>query len=110
MLKQKHSAFFSTTLDVLLSYLGVRTLILTGFAGNLCILFTANDAYMRDFNLVVPADCVASNEPEENRSALEQMRKYLHADIAASAELDLAELKQRARRKPGQHPQEEPQR
>jgi nicotinamidase-related amidase len=37
-----------TTLDVLLTYLGARTLVLTGVAGNICVLFTANDAYMRD--------------------------------------------------------------
>ncbi|HEU4751666.1 MAG TPA: isochorismatase family cysteine hydrolase, partial [Armatimonadota bacterium] len=75
VLKPKHSAFFSTTLDVLLRYLQVNTLILTGLAGNICILFTANDAYMRDFDLYVPSDCVASNTEAENRNALEQIRK-----------------------------------
>jgi nicotinamidase-related amidase len=49
--------------------------ILTGMAANICVLFTANDAYVRDFHLVVPADCVASNTEGENRYALEQMRK-----------------------------------
>ena len=67
VLKPKHSGFFSTTLDILLEYLGVKTVILTGVAGNICVLFTANDAYMRDFSLVVPRDCVASNTEEENR-------------------------------------------
>src|SRR6188474_529375 len=45
VLKPKHSGFFSTSLDVLLSYLGARTLVLTGVAGNICVLFTANDAH-----------------------------------------------------------------
>jgi nicotinamidase-related amidase len=49
VLKPKHSGFFSTTLEVLLAYLGARTLVLTGVAGNICVLFTANDAYMRDY-------------------------------------------------------------
>ena len=66
VLKPKHSGFFSTTLDTLLEYLGVKTVILTGIAGNICVLFTANDAYMRDFALIVPGDCVASNTAEEN--------------------------------------------
>jgi nicotinamidase-related amidase len=92
LLKPKHSGFFATTLDVLLDYLGVRTLIIVGFAGNLCVLFTANDAYLRDFFLFVPCDCCASNEPEENAQALEQMRKYLKADITPSTELDLVAL------------------
>ena len=97
VLKPKHSGFFSTGLDVLLDYLQVRTVILTGIAGNICVLFTANDAYMRDFNLVVPADCTASNEAEENRYALEQMRVVLKADITPSTELDLEALKRRSR-------------
>lgn len=57
VLKPKHSGFFSTTLDVLLEYLQVRTLIIGGFAGNICVLFTANDAYMREYRLFVPQDC-----------------------------------------------------
>src|SRR6476659_916969 len=73
VLKPKHSGFYSTTLDTLLDYLGVKTLILTGMAANICVLYTANDAYVRDFHLVVPSDCVASNTTEENNFALQQM-------------------------------------
>src|SRR5438046_5851978 len=79
VLKPKHSGFFSTTLDTLLEYLGVQAVILAGLAANICVLFTANDAYMRDFHLAVPGDCVASNTEEENHHALEQMRKVLKA-------------------------------
>ena len=100
VLKPKHSGFFSTNLDILLDYLGVETLILTGIAANICVLFTANDAYMRDFNLVVPADCVASNGPEENDHALEQIRKVLKAEITPSTALDLEALKRRAAQQP----------
>jgi nicotinamidase-related amidase len=100
VLKPKHSGFYSTSLDVLLDYLGVRTVILTGFAGNICVLFTANDAYMRDFYLAVPSDCCASNSAQENRQALEQMRKVLKADITPSTELDLEAVKGRARDEP----------
>jgi nicotinamidase-related amidase len=92
VLKPKHSAFYETTLDVLLTYLGVRTLIFAGIAGNICILFSANDAYMRDFELIVPADCTVSNTVEENEHALEQMRVVLKADITESTQLDLKQL------------------
>ena len=92
VLKPKHSAFYATTLDTLLAYLGSRTLILAGIAGNICILFSANDAYMRDFNLFVPADCVISNTPEENNHALEQIRSILKADTTESTALDLEKL------------------
>ena len=93
VLKPKHSGFFSTTLDTLLEYLSARTLILTGVAANICVLFTANDAYMRDFNLVIPADCIASNTAEENEHALKLMEQVLKADTTASDKLDLEELK-----------------
>ncbi len=79
VLKPKHSGFFSTTLETLLRYLGPSTLVLTGIAGNFCVLFTANDAYMRDYNLIVPRDCTVSNTPEENEAALQLMRKFLKA-------------------------------
>ena len=90
VLKPKHSGFFSTTLDVLLRYLEAQTVILAGMAANICVLFTANDAYMRDLHLMVPADCVASNTQRENDYALEQMRAVLKADIRPSAEISFA--------------------
>jgi len=94
VLKPKHSAFYATTLDVLLRYLGARTLIFTGIAGNICVLFSANDAYIRDYGVVVPADCVASNTAEENTHALEQMRRVLKASTTASTSLDLTRLQE----------------
>jgi nicotinamidase-related amidase len=89
VLKPKHSAFYSTTLDVLLRYLGARRLIIAGMAANICVLFTANDAYMRDFELFIPRDCVCSNTKQENDYALQQMRNILKADIRASTEINL---------------------
>jgi nicotinamidase-related amidase len=92
VLKPKHSAFFDTTLDTLLEHLGTETVILTGIAGNICVLFSANDAYMRDLRLYVPGDCTVSNTREENDYALTQMRTVLKADITPSDALDLESL------------------
>lgn len=89
VLKPKHSGFYSTTLELLLEHLGARTLILTGFAGNLCVLYTANDAYLRDYELKVPADCTASNTAKDNRAALQHMKRFLRADIRPSSRLRL---------------------
>lgn len=103
VLKPKHSGFFSTTLDLLLDYLRVQGVILVGTAANICVLFTANDAYMRDLHLVVPSDCVASNTEEENRYALEQMQKVLKADVRPSLELSfegIVESMQQRRTRP----------
>jgi nicotinamidase-related amidase len=92
VLKPKHSAFFDTTLDTLLEYLQTETVILTGIAGNICVLFSANDAYMRDLRLYVPSDCTVSNTKAENDYALNQMRTVLKADTTASEALDLEAL------------------
>ena len=81
----------------MLEYLGTKTVILSGMAANICVLFTANDAYVRDFHLVVPCDCVASNTTEENEYALDQMRKILKADTRPADEIDLKELARRSR-------------
>lgn len=95
VLKPKHSAFFSTTLETLLRYLGSRTLIITGIAGNFCVLFTANDAYMRDYGLIVPSDCTVSNTAKENREALALMRKFLKADTRPSPKLRLPRVRKK---------------
>jgi nicotinamidase-related amidase len=92
VLKPKNSGFYSTTLDLVLTHLGARNLIITGIQGNNCVLFTANDAYVRDYKLFVPADCTASNTAEENEHALAQMQNVLKADIRIAVELDLQEL------------------
>src|SRR5919112_4281053 len=110
VLKPKHSGFFSTTLDILLDYLGARTLVLTGLTGDICVLFTAHDAYMRDFNLVVPSDCVASSDPSENEYTLEKMARLMDADTRPSAEVNFEELQRCAASEPEPNPEPEPKR
>ena len=92
VLKPKNSAFFGTTLDTLLTNLGTTTVILTGIAGDNCVLFSANDAYLRDYRLLIPCDCVASNSREENDAALRLMEKVVKADVTPSIDLDLEQL------------------
>lgn len=87
VLKPKHSGFYCTSLDPLLEFLMCETLILCGFAGNICVLFTGNDAYMREYKIVVPADCIASNSKTENDWALLQMSTLLKADTRTAGEL-----------------------
>jgi nicotinamidase-related amidase len=70
VLKPHYSGFYCTTLEPLLQFIGARTLVIAGFATNLCVLFTANDAYMRGFSVVVPPDCTASNTAALTRGAL----------------------------------------
>ncbi len=96
VVKPKHSGFFSTPLSTLLKYLNVNTLILAGFAGNICVLFTANDAYMREYDLYIPSDCCASNVKEDNDYALKLMEGNLKADTHHSTALNLNDLIEKA--------------
>lgn len=92
VLKPKHSAFFSSSLEVLLQYLGARTLIVCGFAGNICVLLTAGDAYLRGFRLLVPSDCFASEKESDDAYAQEHLRCVLNADTGPSTGIDLESL------------------
>ena len=87
MLKPKHSGFYDTTLDTLLSDLRIRRVIVTGIAGNICVLFTANDAYMRGLKIFAPADCIVSNTARDNENALRQIETVLKGNITPSDRL-----------------------
>jgi nicotinamidase-related amidase len=87
VLKPKHSGFFDTTLDTLLETLRIRRVLVTGIAGNICVLFTANDAYMRDLKLFAPADCIVSNTAADNDHALRQIQIVLKGNVTPSTHL-----------------------
>ncbi|GAB4018244.1 cysteine hydrolase [Spirosoma migulaei] len=92
VLKPKNSAFYETSLDVLLTYLKVKHLILTGISTDSCVLFSANDAFMRDLTLSVPSDCVAAIKATHSYDALAYMKRVLQADTSPSTQLDLTGL------------------
>lgn len=87
VLKPKHSGFYDTSLDTLLGELRIRRVILTGIAGNICVLFTANDAYMRELKIFAPADCIVSNTLQDNEDALRQIGTVLKGNLTSSARL-----------------------
>jgi nicotinamidase-related amidase len=87
ILKPKNSAFYQTPLDILLKHLGTKRLVIGGLCTNSCVLFTAQDAYMRDLDLFVPCDCVASQCEEDHQNALLQMKTVTKANISSSSSL-----------------------
>ena len=95
ILKPKHSAFFATTLETLLGHLGVETLVLAGFTGDICVLATAIDAYMRDLRVVIPSDAVASVEPDQTDYALAYARRVLDAETPEAETVDFDALRER---------------
>ena len=55
VIKPRVSGFYATNLPILLPQLGVNRLVLVGVAADICVLFTAADAHMRDYDLWIPA-------------------------------------------------------
>jgi nicotinamidase-related amidase len=96
VLKPRHSGFYSTVLELLLEQLGATKLILVGFATNICVMFTAHDARIRGYGVLVPRDCAASNDEALTRAALEHVELVLEADTRPSSELDLEALQRPA--------------
>lgn len=92
VLKPRHSAFFGTSLELLLGHLQTRTLVITGMAGNNCVVASATDAYMRGYQIIVPADAIASERLELNAAALEHMRTVLKAQTPPAAAVDFVDL------------------
>jgi nicotinamidase-related amidase len=90
ILKPQLSGFYATNLPVLLPKLGVSRLVLAGVATDMCVLFTAGDAHMRDYSLWVPEDAVAAFSKAGSAAALEIMRSRLGAEVRPTFELDLA--------------------
>ena len=60
---------------------------MTGIAANICVLFTANDAYMRGLRIYAPADCIVSNTSDHNRHALRQIEVVLKGRTEPSPRL-----------------------
>ena len=79
----KHSGFY----DTLLENLQIARVIVSCIAGNVCVLFTANGAYMRGLRVFATADCIVSNTPGDNAHALQPIEIVLKGCIAPSTRL-----------------------
>ena len=79
--KRRYSSFFGTDLDLLLKELGVTKLVLTGTPVDICIYFTAGDAYMRGYKIVVPRRCVAALSESDQEAVLKQMQRLFYAEV-----------------------------
>jgi nicotinamidase-related amidase len=92
ILKPSQSGFFRSGLEELLDRLASHTLVVAGFATDACVFFTAADAHMRGFHLIVARDCVAAEREADHEQALRQMKRILKAEIVDSESLDLTHL------------------
>jgi len=89
VLKSTLSGFYQTPLEAMLRQGGVTTVVITGVVTGNCVLFTAADAYMRGFTVVVPGDCVDDLSRRSRSDGLRRIRALLKARIAASRSLKL---------------------
>lgn len=89
VLKPRHSAFHATPLELLLRDLGTQRLVLTGMSSDQCVLYTAADARMRDYEIVVARDCVATQSDERQRAALLHFEQALGLETPLSTHIDI---------------------
>lgn len=87
MFKPKHSAFFDTPLHTLLQQLKISRLVLTGVTSHQCVLFTAMDAHVREYELAIPSDCIGAASAADTKHALYVFSHALNADITTSSRL-----------------------
>ncbi len=77
---------YATSLDYLLRQLNTRRVVLTGQVTEQCILYSALDAYIRHFEVVVPCDAVAHIDSELSHAALRMMERNMGAAIVDGAD------------------------
>jgi nicotinamidase-related amidase len=80
--KARHSAFFSTQLEYMLRH---ERIVLTGQVTEQCILYSALDAYVRHFSIVLPRDAVAHIHEHLAAAAIEMMETNMGAEIRDTA-------------------------
>ncbi|MEA2157805.1 MAG: hypothetical protein QOD66_185 [Solirubrobacteraceae bacterium] len=91
VVKARHSIFYQTQLEYLLREEQIDRLILAGQVTEQCILYSALDAYVRHFGLVIPRDCVAHIQEDLAQSALRMMGSNMRAEVVAGRDaLDAA--------------------
>ena len=95
VLKPKHSAFYATPLDTLLSYMQAKTVILAGLTTNACVLGTVMELHVRDFEIFVPSDCVCGLTRQDHERALAVMKSSFGARVCPSSELREEDLRKK---------------
>jgi len=73
IVKKRYSAFFGTDLDTRLSQFRPDVLVIAGVNTHACVRMTAIDAYQRDYNVIIAAECVASSDSEHHEVTLRNL-------------------------------------
>jgi ureidoacrylate peracid hydrolase len=86
VVKHRYGGFTGTNLDLILRSHGIKTVILTGAATNVCVESTARETYMHDYYLVFLSDCTATMSQEAHDYTLKMMDQYF-GQVASADEV-----------------------
>lgn len=89
IIKGRHSIVYQTAGEELLRSHDVRRVVLVGQVTEQCVLYSALDAYLRGFELIVPPDAVAHIDADLGRAAVQMMERNMHVDVGPAAACDL---------------------
>jgi ureidoacrylate peracid hydrolase len=75
--KPRYSGFFGTNLDMLLRERGIRFLVFTGVASNVCVESTLRDAFFLEYFPLWVSDCsLASGSPRLHDATVENVERF----------------------------------
>jgi ureidoacrylate peracid hydrolase len=87
VVKHRFNAFLNTDLDTILRANGIRTLVMTGVATNVCVESTARDGFMRDYYIVFTSDGTAAYSREDHEGALRNIDRFF-GEVRTLAEIE----------------------
>ena len=91
VIKARHTIFYMTPLEYLLSQKDVSHVVLAGQVTEQCILYSALDAYVRHLRVSIPTDGVAHIHEDLGQAALKMMERNMQAELVSAGECRLEE-------------------
>jgi ureidoacrylate peracid hydrolase len=84
--KHRYGAFESSDLDLVLRSQGIRTVVMTGVATNVCVETTARQAFLRDYYVVFTSDCTATYSQPDHDATLRNIDAFF-GQVASAEEI-----------------------
>jgi ureidoacrylate peracid hydrolase len=84
--KHRYSAFIETDLDLILRSRGIRTLIMSGVATDVCVEMTAKVGFLKDYYIVFLKDCTATTAEDMHNNTLRNIAMY-YGEVVNSSEV-----------------------
>jgi nicotinamidase-related amidase len=72
--KRRYNCFLGTELELVLKPLAIDTIVICGVSSDMCVHWTAGEAYQRDFHVRVVEDCTAGMSIPDHEASLLMLR------------------------------------